>query len=158
MAGVSPALIAPRPAVRAAAGGRGRGAPDGVPWDEGWQATMLGLRSRVPAHTDLLEPRVDAPAFELRGEDGVLRTAGDAPGRVADLTGELSRAPDVWRELRVVAGPEGIVATRPSAATVPGWIYDLWLLERLAERLELEPLPPARIGPRWKVPDGLGRR
>jgi hypothetical protein len=173
-------------------------APDGMPWDEGWQATILGLRSRVPAHTDLLEPRVfwgarargqvlirvgadealegsntfmttrhlraitvlrvDAPPVELRGEDGVLRAAGEAPGRVVDLVGELSRAPDVWRELRVVAGPEGIVATRPSAEMVPGWIYDLWLLERLAARLQLEPLPPARVGPRWRVPYGLGRR
>lgn len=172
--------------------------PGGEPWDEGWQATMLGLRSRVPAHTDLLEPavfwgprargqvhirvgadealegsstmfttrhiravttlRVEAPAFELRGDDGRLSPGADAPGRVLDLLGELAPAPDVWRELVVVAGPEGIVANRPAADQVPGWLYDLWLLERIAGRLDLPALPRARIGPKWKVPYGMGRR
>ncbi len=58
----------------------------------------------------------------------------------------------------MAGGPKGIVATRPSGgAEFGGWVYDLWLLERLAAVMELQPLPAARVGPAWKVPYGLGR-
>jgi hypothetical protein len=36
-------------------------------------------------------------------------------------------------------------------------VYDLWLCERIAEAMDLTPLKPARIGPAWKVPYGLGK-
>jgi hypothetical protein len=102
--------------------------------------------------------RVGVPEFELRGEDGRLRVEGEAPGKVTDLVGELSPSPEVWRDLLVRGGPEGIVATRPSFADVLNlWLYDLWLAERIADRLDAPALPAARIGPAWKVPYGLGR-
>ena len=41
--------------------------------------------------------------------------------------------------------------------TAGSWVYDLWLCERIAEALGLPPLKPARIGPAWKVPYGLGK-
>jgi hypothetical protein len=41
----------------------------------------------------------------------------------------------VWRKLEVDAGPEGIRARRPVTAHPQGYLYDLWLLERLADRL-----------------------
>ncbi|MDQ3990754.1 MAG: hypothetical protein M3245_00380 [Actinomycetota bacterium] len=39
-----------------------------------------------------------------------------------------------WRDLGLEAGPEGIRVHRP-ADSDNGWLYDLWLAERLAERL-----------------------
>ena len=170
----------------------------GNPHDEGWAATMLGLRSKVSSSTDLLEPhlywgpraagqvfvrigpdekiaggselyserhlrsitvlRADAPEFALEGSSGRPRPAGSAPPALARALDQIGANPDLWDRLLVVGGPKGIVATRPSGgAEFGGWVYDLWLLERLAGVMELEPLPDARVGPAWKVPYGLGR-
>jgi hypothetical protein len=102
--------------------------------------------------------RAAFPEFELAGEDGTLRLHGDAPADVSGLVTALSRAPDVWQDLIVVAGADGIVATRPIVGdAVNGWLYDLWLMERLARVLDAPPLSGARIGPEWTVPYGLGR-
>jgi hypothetical protein len=104
--------------------------------------------------------RVAFPSFTLRGEDGLVRGEdGDVPDDVQAVVGALSRSPDVWRSLRIVAGPDGIVAVRPQIGDVlSGWIYDLWLLERIADATRAAALPSARIGPAWKVPYELGRR
>ncbi|HEX5910332.1 MAG TPA: hypothetical protein VFY44_07545 [Thermoleophilaceae bacterium] len=170
----------------------------GNPHDEGWAATMLGLRSKVSSATDLLEPhlywgpraagqafvrigpdekiaggselyserhlrsitviRADAPEFELEGSAGRLRAKGAAPAALTRALEQIGASPDLWDRVLVVGGPKGIVATRPSgSAEFGGWVYDLWLLERLAAVMELPPLPNARVGPAWKVPYGLGR-
>jgi hypothetical protein len=66
---------------------------DGMPHDEGWAGTMLGLRSRMSAASEVLEPhvhwgtragrqvfirtRVDAPAFDLASVAGST-TSGSA--------------------------------------------------------------------------------
>ena len=102
--------------------------------------------------------RVDAPDFALEGSSGRPRPAGDGSPALVRALDPIAVNPDLWDRLTVVAGPEGIVATRPSGGSeFGGWVYDLWLLERLAAEMELAPLPSARVGPAWKVPYGLGR-
>jgi hypothetical protein len=44
-------------------------------------------------------------------------------------------APAVWRKVDVEGGPDGILARRPGTAHPQGYVYDLWLVERLADRL-----------------------
>jgi hypothetical protein len=104
--------------------------------------------------------RVDAPAFELVGEDGVLRADSDAPEALRSVLQALRTSPDVWDGLLVVGGPEGIVANRPVPHRVRvqfQWLYDLWLVERIADSLHASALPPARLGRSYLVPYWLGR-
>jgi hypothetical protein len=99
---------------------------------------------------------VAAPDFELNADDGRLNPNPGAPGEVTGVVTDLSPAPDVWHELRVVGGSKGIVASRGASADfLGGWIYDLWLLERLAARLEADPLPDVRLT-RGSTPPYLG--
>ncbi len=95
------------------------------------------------------------PPFELRGADGRLGLAGEGPAGVLEVLSELSPA-DVWSKLRIVAGDEGLVANRPMSTQPYGWVYDLWLLERLADHLQLRPRPAPKRWPRAKVPYGMG--
>ena len=44
-------------------------------------------------------------------------------------------AAKVWRKLEVEGGLEGILARRPVTAHPQGYLYDLWLIERIAEQL-----------------------
>jgi hypothetical protein len=97
--------------------------------------------------------RVDAPDFELRADDGRLLPSDGAPGEVVGVATGLSASPDVWHELRVVGGAKGIVASRGASTDfLGGWIYDLWLLERLAVKLEADPLPDVRLTRSWTPP------
>lgn len=53
----------------------------------------------------------------------------------------LGGVQEIWRDVRVRGGAEGLVALRRSGSA--GHLYDLWLLERLADALDaiaLEPL------------------
>jgi hypothetical protein len=176
------------------------GPAGGLPHDEGWMGTMLGLKARMSSGTGPSEPhvywgeragrqvlirigadeqmeggqlttnrrlievtlvRAQFPPFELRGDDGALDAApgsGPLPGAAAAVIVLLEAAPDVWRRLRIVAGPEGIVARRPAFDDfVSGWIYDLWLLERLADATGAPALERRRIGPAFEIPYGMGR-
>jgi hypothetical protein len=174
------------------------GPRDGLPHDEGWSATMLGLKSKVSSSTSVLEPniywgvrdrgqvfvrigpdekieggttmlsnrhvrlitvlRVDAPPFDAVSDGGDLRASEDSPPEVRELIDSLAADRATWSDVRVTGGPKGIVAARPAIDDVGyGWAYDLWLCEWLASRLDLRPLEPARVGPAWKVPYGLGR-
>ena len=102
--------------------------------------------------------RVAAPEFELAARSGRPAPAGEAPATLTRMLEGLGSHPDIWDEVEVTAGPQGIVASRPSGSReFGGWIHDLWLLERMATVLELQPLRNARLGPAWKVPYGLGR-
>jgi hypothetical protein len=102
--------------------------------------------------------RVEAPAFRIFAEDGTLRLLDPAPTEVEQLVTSLPTSVPTWGDARIVAGPEGIVGSRDAIDGLENsWIYDLWLLERIAERLGLPPLRDAPIGPKWKVPYGLGR-
>ncbi len=175
------------------------GPAGGMPHDEGWAGTMLGLKSRMSSGTGPSEPhvywgerhgrqvlirlgadekleggmlttnrrlievtlvRAQFPPFALRGHGGSVEPAdgtGPLPGTVAAVIVSLEPAPDVWRKLQIVAGPEGIVAQRPQLDDfVSGWIYDLWLLERLATAAGAPPLDRRRIGPAFTIPYGMG--
>ena len=54
---------------------------------------------------------------------------------VDEILGELAPAPKVWRELVVEDWPGGICARRPVTGDSQGYVYELWLVERLADRL-----------------------
>ena len=41
----------------------------------------------------------------------------------------------MWRDVEIDGGPDGIIARRPVKAHPQGYVYDLWLVERLADRL-----------------------
>ena len=174
------------------------GPRDGMPYNEGWAGTMLGLKSKVSASTNVLEPhvywgvrslgqvfirvgpdekieggttmftnrhvrsitvlRVAAPEFRIVSEDGKLTLDGPAPAEVGSIVAAQSPSTTTWSNTRITAGPDGIVAARGALDNIEhSWAYDLWLIERIAERLQLPPLPDARIGPAWKVPYGLGK-
>ena len=102
--------------------------------------------------------RVKAPSFELNAADGALEAGDEAPAGVHKLIGGLSPSPDVWHDLRVVAGDKGIVASRAGVDDPLGsWPYDLWLLERLATELGAEPLPDIRLRRDWRLPYDMGK-
>ncbi len=85
------------------------------------------------------EVHVEAPVapFRVRVDDGRLVADPGALPEVEELLAGLAPAPDVWRDLVVEGGPDGILARRPITmkANPQGYVYDLWLVERLADRL-----------------------
>jgi hypothetical protein len=102
--------------------------------------------------------RVDSPQLQIDSDEGTLRLMSPAPAAVEQLVTGLASSQPTWSDARITGGPDGIVATRDAIDGIwNSWAYDLWLLERIAEQLQLEPLPKVRIGPAWKVPYGLGR-
>jgi hypothetical protein len=173
-------------------------AADGLPHNEGWAGTMLGLKSKVSSSSQVLEPhvywgvhgryqvfirvgpdekieggttmfsnrhirsitvvRVEAPEFSIESKGGELVASPDSPPEIQELVLPLAADKPTWSNTRIVGGPQGIVAHRSAIDGIENsWAYDLWLCERIADRLELPVLKPARVGPRWKVPYGLGR-
>ncbi len=100
--------------------------------------------------------RVATPAFELTAVDG--RLVGDGvPAPVADGLAGMGASADVWHDLRVVAGPDGIVVNRGYARDFSGgWPYDLWLVERIADALAAPALAPVELGREWNAPYDLG--
>jgi hypothetical protein len=107
--------------------------------------------------------RVTVPDFELVGEGGVLRPKSgeaDLPVALRAVVQALGPSPDVWDGLLVVGGPEGIVASRPVPHRVRvrfQWLYDLWLVERIADVLHAPALPAARLDRSYSIPYWLGR-
>jgi hypothetical protein len=100
--------------------------------------------------------RVDAPAFEARLEHGRIEPDEDAPASARDFLATLASSPDVWHDGRLVSGAEGIAVSRAAADDwLGGWIYDLWLLERLVHDLHAETLPPVALSRTWEAPYGL---
>jgi hypothetical protein len=117
-----------------------------------------GMTSRHLRQITVL--RVGVSRFELLGEGGVLRAAPGAPDALIAVVESLGPSPDVWDGLRVVGGPEGLVATRPVPRRVRvqfQWLYDLWLVERIADSLSAPALEPSRLGRSYVVPYGLGK-
>ena len=104
--------------------------------------------------------RVEVPDFELVGVGGLVRAESEVPVALRAVLLALRPSPDVWDGLLVVGGPEGIVASRPVPRRVRvqfQWLYDLWLVERIADSLHAPALPPARLGRSYLVPYWLGR-
>jgi hypothetical protein len=104
--------------------------------------------------------RVGVPVFALVAGCGVLRVEAGASEALLAVERALHPSPDVWDGLRVVGGPEGIVASRPVPRRVRvqfQWLYDLWLVERIADSLYAPALQPTRLGRTYIVPYGLGR-
>jgi hypothetical protein len=73
--------------------------------------------------------------FRIEAKDGRLVAGAGAMPEVEAMLGELVPDARIWRELVVEAGPDGIRARRPVTAHPQGYVYDLWLVERLADRL-----------------------
>jgi hypothetical protein len=74
-------------------------------------------------------------SFRARADDGRIVAEPGAPPEVEEVLAGLTPAPDVWHELEVEGGPDGILARRPNTAHSQGYVYDLWLVERLADGL-----------------------
>jgi hypothetical protein len=101
--------------------------------------------------------RVGTPEFELTAADGRLRATTAVPPAIAAMLDQLAPSPDVWHDLRVIAGPAGLVASRGVAEDwLGGWIYDLWLLERMASVARGVSLPSEPLGREWSPPYGRG--
>jgi hypothetical protein len=83
------------------------------------------------------EVHVDASVapLRLRTVDGRPTVESGSSSELKAVLAELAAAPEAWRKLEVDGGPNGIVARRPVTAHPQGYLYDLWLIERLADRL-----------------------
>jgi len=83
------------------------------------------------------EVHVEAAVAPFRAEEANGRLIAE-PGAVPELEevlAGLEPAPTVWQELVVEGGPEGMLARRPVTAHPQGYVYDFWLVARIAERL-----------------------
>lgn len=103
-------------------------------------------------HVMIVWVGVAAPAFGLRGDDGVMVTI-DGPAQVSALVDGLVPA-RVWNGVQCTGGQHGIVARRTVTNRFPqGWMYDLWLVEALAEATGATPLAESDRDPvTWAVP------
>jgi hypothetical protein len=72
--------------------------------------------------------------FAIREADKRPVAEPGAMPEVEEVLGQLT-ASDVWRKVEIEAGPDEIVARRPVTAHPQGYVYDLWLVERLADQL-----------------------
>jgi hypothetical protein len=102
-------------------------------------ALRMGVVPTVWRERGANEVQVQASVvpFQVREDDGRLVAEPGAPSEVEELLAGLAPAPHVWRDLEVEGGPDGILARRPinMKANPQGYVYDLWLVERLADRL-----------------------
>jgi hypothetical protein len=83
------------------------------------------------------EVHVDASVapLRLRTVDGRPTVESESSSELEGVLADLAAAPEAWAKLEVDGGPNGIVARRPVTAHPQGYLYDLWLIERLADRL-----------------------
>jgi hypothetical protein len=78
---------------------------------------------------------VPAPEFAFRARDGRLKAEDGTPEAVAAVLRAVPNSPR-WNGVRGRGTPgEGIVVERKSAGAGADWLLDLWLAERLADRL-----------------------
>jgi hypothetical protein len=82
-----------------------------------------------------VEVAASVAPFRIGAEDGRLVAEHGAMPEVDEVLTELAPAPKVWREVVIEGGPDGIRARRPVTSHPQGYVYDLWLVERLADRL-----------------------
>jgi hypothetical protein len=82
-----------------------------------------------------VEIETSVAPFRIEAKDGRLVAGAGALPEVEAMLGELVPDARIWRDLVVEGGPDGIRARRPVTAHPQGYVYDLWLVERLADRL-----------------------
>jgi hypothetical protein len=75
--------------------------------------------------------------FRVETDDGRPIAESGAPSELEEALAGLTPAPDVWRDLAIDGGPDGIIARRAikMRGNPQGYVFDLWLVERLADRL-----------------------
>jgi hypothetical protein len=73
--------------------------------------------------------------FRLGISDGRPTVEDGASPALERVLDGLAAAPDTWRGLELEGGSGGIVARRPVTAHAQGYLSDLWLIERIADRL-----------------------
>jgi hypothetical protein len=82
-----------------------------------------------------VEVDVAVAAFRINADGGRLVAEPGAMPEVDEVLAGLAPSPKVWRDVVVEGGPDGIRARRPVTSHPQGYVYDLWLVERLADRL-----------------------
>jgi hypothetical protein len=99
----------------------------------------LGVMPSMVRNQPVTEVLIESPvtAFSVHAEDGRLTAEPGALPEVEEVLAGLAPSPAVWRDVEVEGGPDGIRARRPIKAKghPQGYVYDLWLSERLADRL-----------------------
>jgi hypothetical protein len=119
--------------------------------------SAFGFTSSARHNLHQLLIRAEFPSFELTGAGGVLSTSPATPDAVLEIVAGLAYS-DAWSSLHVIAGPEGIVFVRPTEQDLlGGFVYDLWLGERLATALGAPALSPETITRSFHLPYGAGR-
>ena len=117
-------------------GVRPRGFQDGMRSDVQGSTVLEGERHGHPVRLELgrtqrTEVRVEVPSFEVGRKGERLVAPASAPAAVKQMIEGLGPS-SRWKKLqRVQGGSEGIVVERkPDSES--GWMWDLWLAERLA--------------------------
>ncbi len=78
-----------------------------------------------------------APRFET-----VLGDWATLPASIALAIGDVPVFAPIWRGLRIRGSDLGLTALRTGVSPLPhAFMHDLWLLEHIAERLHLLPVP-----------------
>ena len=86
-----------------------------------------------------------SPRFET-----VLGEWAALPVGIAEAVGDVPVFAPIWHGLRVTGSELGLVAVREVASPLPhAFMHDLWLLERIAQKLGLLPLPAGNL---WREP------
>jgi hypothetical protein len=93
----------------------------------------IGLRERNWGNAAAMVTWVRAATADLHMDSG----------RDGTMLSSLSPQPKVWAGVRVRGGAEGLVALRKMTARThsQGYLYDLWLLEHLADKHGAAALP-----------------
>ena len=68
------------------------------------------------------------------------------PVSIADAIGDVPVFAPIWHGLSICGGDFGLVARRGAESPLPhAFMHDLWLLERIAQRLQLMPVPAGNL-------------
>jgi hypothetical protein len=100
-------------------------------------ALRIGVVPAALREKGFNEVHVEAPVapFRVHADGDRLVAEPGAPPEVEEVLAGLAPAPATWREVEIEGGPDGILARRPVSAHPQGYVYDLWLVERLADGL-----------------------
>lgn len=97
---------------------------------------------------------VATPNFSSTASAGHLQTKGSIP-ELQEHLATFAAAPDVWTNVSVYGGPDGILVSRLIDNRNPqAWVYDVWLAERVADICAVSPLPAPGDG-YWELPYGV---